>query len=236
MIAATTRQEPVFRSRAVRRGLAALLVSLAASIAVTSAQAGHTAGGDRQAFSERFAKASLVASHWRQWWGTFAIDHGEAVLGSTPPTAAGETHSSLLTTRQTWADFVLDLDVSPVRQLRRNDPPNTWETGWVMFRFRDLENYYFFLLKPNGWELGKKQGSDTQIFLATGGSPRLPIGSRAHLRLVVAGRHIRVSIDGTSVVDFVDPHPLPAGSIGLYEEDALARFGALTVATGAGPV
>jgi hypothetical protein len=199
-----------------------------------SVNGSHAIGATSAAprFSERFTNARLVNRRWKHWWGTSAIRGGSVLLGSTSPVRASETHSSLLTTDRGWRDFTLDFDVSLVRQLRRHDPPNPWETGWVLFRFRDLSNYYDFLVKPNGWELGKKQGSDTQIFLASGDSPTLPIGAAARVRIAVNGARIRVAVNGRRVVDFVDPHPLRAGSIGLYEEDALARFGALTVTAG----
>lgn len=99
-----------------------------------------------------------------------------------------------------------------------------------MFRFTSLHDYYWFVVKPSGWELGKRQGSDRQIFLATGSSPALTIGRPYHLQVRATGPRVIVRVDGRLVVDFTDPHPLPAGAVGLYEEDSQVRFSRLTVA------
>jgi len=84
-------------------------------------------------------------------------------------------------------------------------------------------------IPPNGWELGKKHGSDAQIFLATGEAPSLSIGATARIRIAARGARIRISVDGVPVVDFVDERPLARGSVGLYEEDARVRFGPVRV-------
>ncbi len=182
-----------------------------------------------RAFSEDFQGSRLDARRWTHWWGLVAVERSSAVLASAPPTSARETYSSLVTTRRSWRDFQLDLGVGTIEQLRRGSSPNPWETAWVMFRFRGLHDYYYFILKPNGWELGKKQGSDAQIYLATGSSPTLAIGEVAHLRITAIGPRIEVLVDGVEVLEFTDPRPLPGGAIGLYEEDAVARFSALRV-------
>ena len=74
-----------------------------------------------------------------------------------------------------------------------------------MFRFRDLENYYYFILKPNGYELGKKQGSDEQIFLVTGTSPQLALGKRTRIQIQAQGARIRVFVGGAKIIDFTGP-------------------------------
>jgi hypothetical protein len=38
-----------------------------------------------------------------------------------------------------------------------------------------------------------------------------------------------VFVDGSKVVDYVDPKPLGNGSVGLYEEDSQARFDSFSV-------
>src|SRR5262249_19285222 len=100
----------------------------------------------------------------------------------------------------------------------------------AMFRYRDPENYYWFMVKTNGFELGKKQGSDTQVFLATGDLPAAAVGVPQRIEIRAEGARIRVSVDGVEVVDFTDPRPLlEAGSVGLYEEDARVRFESLSI-------
>ena len=204
---------------------------LAAAVVVADARAAGpgTRGGGAKPFSEAFRGTRLENQRWLRRWGDVAVRANAVLLSSTPPLQAAETHSSLVTTRRAWRDFDLRLQLGAQRQLRSAQPPNPWETAWVMFRFRGLHDYYYFMLKPNGWELGKKQGSDAQIFLATGEAPRLAIGANARVRISVSGSAVTVFVNGTKIVHFVDSRPLPGGAVGLYEEDAVARFGDVTI-------
>jgi hypothetical protein len=213
-----------------RSGVLTAVVVLAAvgAIATSAVAAGKRPRGTQRlstgaSFRDSFPGTQLNPARWSRWWGNAAVTHHGALLDSRPPAGPEQTHSSLVTTREDWADFTLDLDLGALRQLRRH-APNTWETAWVLFRFSDLHDYYYVILKPNGWELGKKQGSDAQIFLATGNSPELAIGRQAHLRISAAGPTIRVYVGGKELVEYTDDGPLTAGAVGLYEEDSLARF------------
>lgn len=188
-----------------------LLVCAAALAAATAGRAARSAG-------------------WHTWWGSVSAAHGTYLLASQAPASPGETHSALLTSPALSGDLAFAYTATTLRQLRTGSAPNPWEVAWSMFRFRDLESYYWFILKPNGWELGKKQGSDRQIFLVTGSAPTLSVGQPNRIRIATSGARIRVSVDGAPVVDYLDPSPLPAGgSIGLYEEDSSVRFQDLTL-------
>jgi hypothetical protein len=209
--------------------LAPLAAALAAVLVTTADAASDTRGGSAKTLVDRFAGPSLDRDRWRYWWGDVRVTRAGVVLASPSPTRLDQTRSALITSHRTWRNFAFDFTTTPLRQLRLNDPGNTWETSWVMFRFRDLANYYYFIVKPNGWELGKKHGSDAQIFLATGESPRLPIGATANVRLVARGARIQAWIDGVRVLDYVDPNPLAGGSVGLYQEDAKVRFSSVRV-------
>lgn len=198
---------------------AALVLTLAA--AGTASAAGATRSGQR---------ALTASSAWRTWWGAAAFGPGGVTLSSTVPTAPAETHSALVTTKQTWSNPTISFTTTTLGQLRTGSAPNPWEVGWVMFRFHDLANYYWFMVKPNGFELGKKQGSDTQIFLQTGDLPHLTVGVPERVQVRVQGARIRVSVDGVPVADYTDPSPIPgAGSVGLYEEDSQVRFDSVAV-------
>jgi hypothetical protein len=173
---------------------------------------------------------TLSRTEWRTWWGAAAYARGAVTLSSTPPLSPAETHSALVTSHGTWRDPTISVTTKTLRQLRTGSAANPWECGWVMFRFRDLSHYYWFTLKPNGFELGKKQGSLDQIFLATGSSPALPIGHSARIRIVVRGARIQVYAGTKRIVDYTDPKPLArAGSVGLYEEDSAVHFGSLAI-------
>jgi hypothetical protein len=171
----------------------------------------------------------LQAGDWRTWWGQATIKNGAYTLESQTPVWPGETHSALLTSTSSWGDHAFSFTTTTLEQLRIGSPPNPWEVAWAMFRFRDLENYYYFILKPNGYELGKKQGSDEQIFLVTGTSPQLALGKRNRIQIQAQGERIRVFVDGARIIDFTDPNPLRSGAVGLYEEDARVRFESVTV-------
>jgi hypothetical protein len=175
------------------------------------------------------ALSGVQAGQWKQWWGATSFSGGGVTLASQAPVAPAETHSALITTKRTWQDSTVSFTTSTLQQLRRNTAPNVWEVGWVMFRFTDLENYYWFMLKTNGFELGKKQGSDTQIFLATGDLPALKLGQQRRIQVKTQGPRIQVFVDGAKLVDYVDRNPLGAGSVGLYEEDSQVRFDGLSV-------
>jgi hypothetical protein len=206
--------------------LAAAAVALSSS---TSASAGKSAPS--KSLVDGFRGQSLDRSIWRVWWGDVKVARGAIELASESPTRLDQTRSALVTSRRQWTNFSFGFTTTPVKQLRLNAPGNTWETSWVFFRFRDLANYYYFMVKPNGWELGKKHGSDAQIFLATGESPTLDMGETARMRISARGARIQVWVDGKRILDFVDPKPLPGGAVGLYQEDARVRFGHVRVGT-----
>ena len=206
-----------------RRPVLALLL-------VAAAVAAGTAGATTKPV--RLARQTLsanVSSQWKTWWGATAFDTAGVTLASQPPVAAAETHSALITTKRTWRDATIGFTTTTLKQLRQNDAPNTWEVGWVLFHFTDLENYYWFMLKTNGFELGKKQGSDTQQFLVTGDLPALTVGEQRRIQVKTLGPRIQVFVGGTKLVDYVDRNPLGAGSVGLYEEDSQVRFGSFSV-------
>jgi hypothetical protein len=173
----------------------------------------------------RAPRPAAFGEQWQPWWGAAAFGANALTLRSAVPSSPGETHSALVTSRRTWRDVTISFTTTTLAQLRVGSAPNVWEVGWVMFRFLDLEDYYYFILKTNGFELGKKHGSDAQIFLATGDLPRLELNRAHRIRVDVDGPRIRVSVDGVRALDFTDPHPLlEAGSIALYEEDSHVRF------------
>jgi hypothetical protein len=177
------------------------------------------------------AAAPLRASQWTVWYDAPAsFDRGGVTLWSPGSTRPGETFSTLVTSRARWRDQTFALRMTTQRQLRTGSPANPWEVGWVMFRFLDRRNYYWFILKTNGFELGKKQGSFEQHFLVLGDLPFAPVGAARRVQVRTQGARIRVWVDGAPIVDYVDAHPLrEPGSIGLYEEDARVRFDSLSL-------
>lgn len=149
--------------------------------------------------------------------------------------SAAETHASMVIGPAFSTPYTLTLDMNTFAQLRKNDPPNAWETAWVVWHYTDDEHFYYFTLKPNGWELGKRDPAypGGQRFLATGPSPTLRVGAWNKVAVAVSGGSMQVSIDGQPVTSFTDgERPYAAGAIGLYNEDANVRFTDVAVTLG----
>ena len=213
-----------------RRVLASLLAAAIALCAVTAAAARTPVRrGVKRPPVRLTALSGVATAQWKQWWGSTSFTGGGVTLASRPPVTADETHSALITTKRTWQDANIAFTTTTLQQLRRNAAPNVWEVGWVLFRFTDLENYYWFMVKTNGFELGKKQGSDAQVFLVTGDLPALAVGRQRRIQVRVQGPRIQVLVDGAKLVDYVDRNPLGAGSVGLYEEDSQVRFDSFSI-------
>jgi hypothetical protein len=193
--------------------------SIAALLAVTVAIAAPAAAARTQ---------TGASVGWHTWWGSAAYARGAIALSSHAPARPAETHSALETTTTSSRDYAFSFKTTTLAQLRAGSR-NPWEVGWAMFRFRDPQNYYYFILKTNGYELGKKQGSDAQHFLVTGDDSKLAIGRSYRIQIEVRGPRIEVFVDGRRIIDFVDPNPLRRGAVGVYEEDAKVRFESISV-------
>lgn len=175
---------------------------------------------------------------WLDKWNGYGQAGVKTVTGNNifyqipkSSTSSSETHSSLVVSTQKFSDFTLDIDMNTYKQLRQNSPPNTWEAAWVMWRWVDLYHHYYFVIKTNGIEFGKKDTScncEQQVFLKTGTSPKLQIGAWNHIKISSIGKHTTIWIGGSKVVDMDDPSynsaKMSSGFIGLYTEDASVGF------------
>ena len=146
-------------------------------------------------------------------------------------TKSSKTHSGLVVSKQKFSDITLDIDMKTYKQTRQNSPPNAWEAAWVMWRWVDLYHHYYFVIKTNGIEFGKKDTScncEQQVFLKTGTSPKLQIGAWNHIKISSIGKHTTIWVGGSKVVDMDDPSyhsaKMSRGFIGLYTEDASVGF------------
>ncbi len=155
-------------------------------------------------------------------------------------TSSNETHAALTLTTQAYENVEIQLKVKTSEQLRQNSTPNPWEVAWVMWRFQDDWHHYYFIFKPNGIELGKKQNenqAEEQIFLYTANEPQLKINEWSTWHIKMSGNHIEIWLkmaDGSwqSVVDYYDNSPIVGpGNIGLYTEDAHVQFDDVYIAS-----
>jgi hypothetical protein len=166
--------------------------------------------------------------------GVEETEDGQRVhyLSPMPPERPGETHAALKTTTNRYRDLELSLRVRTVRQLRQRSTPNPWETAWVIWHYRDDHRFYYLALKPNGWEIGKRdpayQGG--QRFLVSHELPVHHLTTWYDVRVVQVGNTIAVWVDGVPLARFTDEQsPYTQGRVGLYAEDAYAQFGDVQV-------
>jgi hypothetical protein len=148
-------------------------------------------------------------------------------------TNPNETHAALTLTTQTYEDVEMHLKVKTSKQSRQNSTPNPWEVAWIIWRYQDDWHHYYFIFKPNGVELGKKQNenqAEEQIFLYTANEPKLKIDEWNTWYIKMSGNHIEIWLkmaDGSMqrIVNYHDNAPIVGpGNIGLYTEDAHVHF------------
>ena len=132
--------------------------------------------------------------------------------------------------------LTLTVDMRTDAQLRTGSAPNAWEVAWIAWNYADNTHFYYFTLKPNGWELGKADPAypGAQRFLATGSSPVFPIGTTHAVKIVQSDNVIKAYADGALLATFTDvERPYLSGRIGLYNEDSRVRFTKVAVNTSA---
>lgn len=174
---------------------------------------------------------SLSSGDWTtiyNGYGSVSYDPANGiVLSPKAPTSPSETHSALtLANNLTPRNFKLSITATVEQQLRQNSPPNPWETFWIFFNYNQTsggKKTNYFLLKPNGVELGTAYDTVGQTFLQTGPTNVKAIGVSNTYDIEKVGNHVTVHINGQKVSDYIGSVHDVAGSIGLYSEDARVR-------------
>ncbi|MCA6091783.1 calcium-binding protein [Streptomyces sp. SCA3-4] len=165
-------------------------------------------------------------------WRSVFDGHGENIgrhdglaLSPKPSQVPEETHAGLIVSTQQYTDVDYRARMRTVAQLR-TPKPNPWEVPWLVWGYMDPEHFYYITLKPNGWELGKRDPAypGGQRFLATG-SERFPVGKWSDVRVGQRGARMEVSVDGRGLVAYEDKErPYLRGNVGAYTEDARVVF------------
>jgi hypothetical protein len=148
---------------------------------------------------------------------------------------SSETHAVLLTGPSVSAPFSFSAKVMTVEQNRTDAPPNGWEAAWLLWDYTDREHFYYFIAKPDGWELGKHDPAfrGGQRFLIEGKEPVFPLRTWSKITISQSGRRIFVRVGSRLVTAFTDvQRPYESGRVGLYGEDCFARFADVSVALG----
>jgi Domain of Unknown Function (DUF1080) len=178
---------------------------------------------------------SSVHGKWRSMFDGFGhvgvVKVGSKVLTLAPkaPEDASETHAALATTRNSFGDMVLRLRMKTVKQLRAE--PNPWEVAWAMWHREDNDHFYYLILKPKRWELGKADPAypGGQRFLRTG-YRSFPVHEWHRIRVRHVGRRVKVWADGRFLTRFVDrERPYRSGTVAVYSEDAKTYFDDLLI-------
>ncbi|MFK8908091.1 calcium-binding protein [Streptomyces sp. YS-3] len=165
---------------------------------------------------------------WRSVFNGHGVNTGtDDALELTPKAATGPgtTHAGLVVSRAVYGDVGYEARMRTVEQLR-TPAPNTWEVAWLVWAYTDPEHFYYITLKPNGWELGKRDPAypGGQRFLATGERP-FPVGAWYTVQVQQRGGHLRVAVDTAGLADFTDTErPYLQGALGAYTEDARVEF------------
>ncbi|MEV6673756.1 calcium-binding protein [Streptomyces sp. NPDC051162] len=169
-------------------------------------------------------------------WRSVFDGHGENIGRhdglELSPEAAGkpqETHAGLVVSTAVYESVDFKARMRTVAQLR-TPKPNPWEVPWLVWAYTDPEHFYYITLKPNGWELGKRDPAygGGQRFLATGGG-EFPVGAWSDVHVAQRGARMEVSVDGKGLVSYEDQErPYLKGSVGVYTEDARVEFSGLS--------
>ncbi|GHG71581.1 calcium-binding protein [Streptomyces griseocarneus] len=165
-------------------------------------------------------------------WRSVFDGHGENIgrhdglaLSPKPATRAEETHAGLIVSTRQYDDVDFRARMRTIAQLR-TPKPNPWEVPWLVWAYTDPEHFYYITLKPNGWELGKRDPAypGGQRFLATG-AEHFPLGRSSDVRVAQRGARMEVSVDGRGLVAYEDrERPYLKGNVGVYSEDARVVF------------
>lgn len=183
-------------------------------------------GQERIDEGQSFGSGRLVYSGYGENYTTSSL-HLNPKAQSAPDE---EFHAAL------WAseriedpDHVVAWTYENLEQLRFN--PEPWHCGWLVWRYRDPDNFHYLILKTNGWEYGIRHpsGKGGQVFLSSGDTPTYAFNWHHNVTVKSEGRRTTIYVNGRIIHDRilnVRLHNLvpPGGRVGAYTEDAHVRF------------
>ncbi len=228
-----------------RRSAAVLAVALTAAL-VTEVGPAHAA--QRRVLLAESFEGYAPNQLWRnqtaygKWFVNYAGFGGIAVeqsrsrvlaLKPKASTRASETHAAQVVSRQRFGDFDMTLRLHTARQLR-TPRPRAWEVAWVLWHYLDDNHFYYLVLKPTGWEIGKADPAypGGQRYLVTQDEIRFPTGRWHDVRIRQEGSTMTVWANGRKLRTLTDTRaPYLSGRMGLYTEDAYVHFDNVWVTT-----
>ena len=217
-----------------RRGRIVAGLALALTLAALAGVLSQCQGGG--APPRRPWPDGTTHGRWLSVFNGMGTNLGDDTSLSLSPMAAedpGTTHAGLVVSTASYTDVRYAARMRAVRQLR-SPKPNPWEVPWLVWAYTDPEHFYYVTLKPNGWELGKRDPAypGGQRFLATGRTA-YPTGTWYEVRVEQRGAVLSVSVGGRPLVTFTDAErPYRRGRVGAYTEDATVKFEGLKASSG----
>lgn len=195
-----------------------VLLGVAATLVVLSARGSDDISRGWSVVHDGYGKVGVEKTETGQ-----TVHFLKPMISQSP----AETHGALVTSDKAYDNLDLTLRVRTVQQLRVGSPPQPWETAWIAWHYTDDRHFYYVTLKPNGWEIGKRDPAYAggQRFLASDLTPRFYLTEWYSVRVLQEGTTLSVWVDGILLTRFVDDErPYLQGRVGLYTEDAYAQF------------
>ena len=177
-------------------------------------------------FSNRAIGSDYTADTNSGWENAYHSGHAKIIDRGNGNKAleitSNKNVSALITGPEAGANFEYSGTLSTGTQLGGNNA-QAWETARAVWGYRDVDNYYYFIPKANGWELGKRDATAPGgvRYLATGSEPSFAPGTDKHFTIIQNGGKMRVLINGQEIVTFEDSqNPFIGGKVGLQASNA----------------
>ncbi len=202
----------------------------------------------KASIDERFSTYARLGAlddgaNFGPWHVVFdGVAHGRGVLLSrgrlrlVPQSAQrlSDTNSTLVVSRESFGPTALQLNATwTAKKTTRVGVANPWETGWLVWDYVDPDHFTYLILKPNGWEVGRRDPSapGTQRFIVDADRPVTPIGMKRKVIVSRVGERTSITVDGMPLTSFDLPADERHGSVGMYAEDAVVDWSRVLVVT-----
>ena len=209
--------------------MAAQAVSIAPSPPVTSSIDEHfTAYPNLRSLNDgaNFGPWHVVFDGVDQGPGVF-LSKGRLRLIPQISQHPSDTNSTLVVSRQQFSTDPLQIDATwTAQKTTRIGKANPWETGWLVWDYVDPDHFTYLILKPNGWEVGRRDPTQpgTQRFIADADTPVTPIGMTRKVTVTRNGDKTTITVNGVLLTSFTLPAEERHGSVGMYTEDAVVDW------------
>ena len=223
----------------------------AIALAGTALAAPATAGPLTQRIDEDFSDYARVGAlddgqRFGPWRVVFDGDYdgpsvqvrgGVLRLRPQPARTAGRTFAALVVSRERFDAEALHVSATWVtRSHTRVGRPNPWEVGWLVWDYEDNDHFTYLALKPNGWEVGRRDPAfpGGQRFIADGRDLRTRLGVVRTATVDRIGTQTTVRVDGKVLASFDVAPGETSGAVGMYCEDSVVDWLEISTSTGVG--